>query len=237
MIITSDYKLAAGKSLPIELPNLAQTKFLVPTEISVYTKKDTLISPAKNVSVSVSCGSNKLVVLHEAYFQTTHEINLSDYRCRLNEGNDVLLNLINTSSSEFATFRIEVEYTPTYGNIIYQNSYLEVFNRTMKDIYSAGICSRIVFHFNHPVKKAELMSIFSRDKEDEEWFDSLEMGDTDENNQYVLDFTDDELKFYPRYLNMMELTVPKREKASTDDDDDDDDLRLHVLAYGFPRTN
>ena len=227
MIITSEHKLPNSKSVVVELPNLALSKHLVPSKISVFTKqdKDTAIE-SKHVSLSVSCGSTRILVLQEAYFQTSNEVDLSDHRFRLNEGCDVALHL--TNLGEIATFRIEVEYVPSYGAIIYQNTFTE-FNRVAKEIYKAGVCTRLVLNFNKPVKGAELLSLFSRDSEesaDNEWFDSLELGET-EDNQYVLDFTDSELKYYANFLNMMELSVPKRE-------DTEDELRLYVIAYGFP---
>lgn len=227
MIITSEHKLPNSKSVVVEFPNLALTKFLVPSKISVFTKqdKDSAVE-SKNISLSILCGSTRILVLQEAYFQTSNEVDLCDFRSRLNEGCNVSVELANRG--ELATFRLEVEYIPTYGSIIYQSTFTE-FNRVTKEIHKSGMCTRLVLNFNRPVKGAELLSLFSRaESGDDEWFDSLELGET-EDNQYVLDFTDSDLKYYANYLNMMELSVPKRE-------DSDDELRLYVVAYGFPRS-
>jgi len=234
MIVTTEHKVANSKSITIDFPNLAHTKFLVPSKISFYTKKqldDKTIEniEARNISAIVSVGGSRIHVLHEAFFQISNVVDLSDNRCKLNEGGDV--SVILTNHAEVTTFTVEIEYVPSYGNIIYLNSYTE-FSRVTKDIYKIGLCTRLILRFNRPVQEAELIMLFSRTKEsdvDDEWFDTLVLGET-EDNQYVIDFTDNETKIYPKYLNMMELSIPKNKT-----DSDDEDLKLYVVAYGYPR--
>lgn len=249
MIVLSEYAVKQGATVKVELPNLALLKHQIPMKITVtmkQTNSQAEPTPAKDLSMLVTCDKGNILSLQPAYFQLSNEVDLSEYRCKLNEGTNVSLSLTNNSDIH-KTYQLEVQYVKTYGSIIYQNSFSD-FDTVMSHIHSVGFCTRLILRFNQPVKGAELVSLFNRkqsmkDSEsdtsstDDEWFDSLELGETDENS-YIIDFTDSEFRIYPNYLHLMRLVVPKTQPVAADEneDDEDDKLRLHVVAYGFNRS-
>lgn len=240
MNISTKRGLKGGKICKINLPNLANNRYLVPNEISVYQigERGEKV-PVKNISLSVMCGNASILTNQPAYFQLTNSVDLTDFQHKVAEGCNMELSLTN-NTTDHRDFYISTQYKQTYGNIIYQNSYNE-FGNVMNDIHSAGLCTRLVLNFNRPVKGAELVSIVNKELDDEkevdtEWFDSLELGDTDENS-YVIDLTEEGFSMYSQYLNFMKLVIPKDNEQSNEDDDDDEEqeeLKLYVVAYGFP---
>lgn len=253
MMIVTEHAIKQGGTVKVDLPNLSLLKQQIPMKISVLMRQTSAqaeLVPAKDISVMVACDKSNILSLQPAYFQLSNEIDLAEYRCKLNEGTNVSVTITNNSSSVHRTYQLQVQYVKTYGSIIYQNSFCE-FDTVASQIHSAGVCTRMILKFNHPVKGAELVSLYNRvpsggennaddgssTAADDEWFDSLELGDTDENS-YIIDLTDSELRIYSSYLNLMRLVIPKTQAPVADDDDDDEDdkLRLHVVAYGFTRS-
>lgn len=219
----------SSRTLPIQiaLPDFTD-RFLIPSKItlnSVVSQGEKVVrTPVKDIVCKVT-GSAELFFLKESYFQYSHIIDLSDKHSLLSDGHSIKL-LLQRSTQEASpvTVEIDVEYTSTEGVIIFQNTY-DTFEKVMEDIFDAGRCTKLMLSFNRPLKGTQMTPSFEVRDSENEWITGLELGDTNEDKSYVIDFTDPELVQYPRYLNYLNLKV--------DYNNDTEPLKLYVLAYGF----
>ena len=244
MNVTIEVKLREGKSQKIDFPNFSKNRFLIPKSLEVSEvhkngERNENVA-AKDCTVSVQ---NGLFVFQPPFFQLTNNIDLNEFRWRLADGNEFSVILTNNNSSEQRIFLLNLTYERSHGNIIYQNTYTEFGTNVTNDVYSVGHCTRLILSFNRAVKGAELVPIvdnLQRNESDQDWFDTLELGDT-EDNAYVIDFTNEGFEIYPNYLNYMRLYIPKENETAVEGDDEDDeeedDLKLYVIAYGYPKSS
>ena len=240
MNITCDHKLKASKSCKINLPNFSYNRSLVPMELNFYELGERgNKAAAKNISVAVQCGNATQFVHQPAYFQLSNTIELSDHRHIVAEGTNVSV-LLTNNSSDHKHYQVAVKYTESDGNIIFQNSYTD-FTNVLSDVHKAGRCTRLMLNFNRPVKGGEMIPTVNRvksEQDEDDWIVALELGNT-EDNSYMIDLTDSELRIYSEYLNFMSLVLPEPENQPDEDDDEEEheELKLYVVAYGFPNTH
>lgn len=211
----------------IKLPDFT-SRCLVPSQITlnVLQKKGTERTPARDITCKIT-GSTELFSYKEPYFQCSNVINLSEKGSIIANGHPLTITL-NPSTNESSPKEIEivVDYTRTEGAIMFQQTY-DMFDKVMQEIYNSGTCTKLVLSFSRHLKNTQMVPSFEIKDNEDEWITGLELGDTNAEKAYVIDFTDPELAMYPRYLEFMNLNV--------NNDDEDEPLKLYVLAYGFMR--
>lgn len=204
---------------------------MIPSKISITEQvgsgdnKQTI--PIRDIDCKVA-SSCELFYLKSPYFQCSNEINLLDKYATISDGFPVTV-LLNSCIHDAnpRDVSVEIEYTRTDGIIIFQNTYDGNFEKVLDEVYQAGRCTTLILSFDQPVKDGQLVRSFEYEESDTDvdWIQGLELGDTDEDHSYTIDFTSPELVNYPRYLEYLRLNA----KSS----DPENALKLYVLAYGF----
>jgi hypothetical protein len=223
----------------ISLPDLSTDRSLVPSNIVLEISDDKAINPASNLSCEVS-GSSQFAFMKEPYFKLSNVINLGESAAN---GVPVKIKIVPNSQIESGkTLVVTTTYSQTDGTIIFQGSYDSMFSEVLTDVAKSGHCTTLYLLFNKKVTGAQLIPIFSSENEENNeggdenddgnevgWLDTLELGETNEENSYVIEFSGD-LAEYSKNLRFLTLHISKDNRSS-----DDDPLKLDVLAYGFSR--
>ena len=224
-------KIAGGKNEKVELPNLACKYYMVPSNITVTQDLNGQTGPAKSIDVAVSSGNSQLVNASRALFDLTNVIDLSEKSYLLGEGRTVTMSVSNRHREPVQLY-FNIDYERNQGNLIYQNRY-DTFENILKEVHAVGHITRLVFVFSWKVTGVRLLPLFDH-VESVEWIDGLELGDSDEDGRYVLDFADPEAKdlaIYSEYLNCMKLDVPKEHMSRGENGEEQ--LTVSVIGYGF----
>ncbi len=229
MSFTTTVKIAGGKTEKIELPNLT-TKFgLIPETLKIEQTVNGQKCPAKSVDLVVTTGNTQLFQASRALFDITNVVDLTCKKDSLGEGKPVSLSIANRNR-EPSTFTINVDYVSHQGNLIFQNHY-DTFDNVLQEVFSAGQITRLVFVFKWKVSNVKLIPTFSHDSS-VEWINGLELGDSDENGVYAIDFTESsDLALYSQYLNFMKLDIPK--EFMSRGENGEELLTLSVVSYGY----
>ena len=228
MSFTTTVKIAGGKNEKIELPNLALKFGLIPEKIKVEQTLNGESGPAKSIDLVVTTGNTQLFQASRALFDITNIVDLSDKTNSLGEGRTVTL-LLSNRHREPVAFTINVHYACHQGNLIFQNRY-DMFDNVLQEVYNSGQITRLVLVFSWKVSGVKLLPTFTHDSSIE-WIDGLELGDSDENGVYAIDFASDDLSLYSQYLNFMKLDIPKEHMSRGEDNEEN--LTLSVVSYGY----
>ena len=226
-------KIAGGKNEKVELPNLSYKYFLVPSKITVnqIVNGQSEPKPAKSIDVTVSSGNCNVVNASRALFDLTNIIDLSEKSYLLGEGRTVTLSVSNRHREPVQLY-FSIDYERNQGNMIYQNRY-DTFDNLLKEVHAVGHITRLVLVFSWKVSGVRLLPLFDHD-DSVDWVDGLELGESDEDGRYVLDFADPEandLAIYSEYLNCMKLDVPKEHMSKGESGEEQ--LTVSVIGYGF----
>src|SRR3989344_3582736 len=201
MKLSMTCNLHASTPIKVELPNFARDQRLTPKTLTFEFQENNVRVPARDLTCRAT-GITELCYMREPYFQCSNVIQLD----RL-DGAPTVLDICGgkTLGSNPRHLVLSIEYEATDGIITYQNTFNEV-DKIMKDIGSnAGYVYTLMLSFNKPVKGAQLVPLFETSNEDQ-WISGLELGDTNENNAYVIDFSG-ELKIYAEYLEYLTLRI------------------------------
>jgi hypothetical protein len=220
-------KIGASRQETIEFPSMSY-KLLAPEVVTITeVNTDGVESPARELLCKINCGGAEIINASECYFTTSNEFKLIDFSQNHKRGGELSIYITN-KTHEGKTYSITVEYSPCKGVILYQQK-CDRFEKILKEIYTAGTCSRLVFSFNRKVKDIQIRPTTEVDQPDV-WISGLEIDSIDEEKAiYTIDFTD-ELAVYPQFLNFLQIVA---EDSSADEQREP--LFMYIMAYGFPR--
>ena len=224
-------KIAGGKNEKVELPNLVSKYYLVPSRITVTQTMNGQTGPAKSIDVTVSSGNSQVASASRALFDLTNTIDLSEKSYLLGEGRTVTMSVSNRHREPVQLY-FNINYERNHGNLIYQNRY-DSFENLLKEVHAVGYITRLVLVFSWKVTGVRLLPLFDHD-DSVDWIDGLELGDSDEDGRYIIDFADPEAKdlaVYSEYLNCMKLDVPKEHLSRGENGEEQ--LNVSVIGYGY----
>ena len=231
-------KLAGSATSTLEIPNFATERFYVPVKVIIENE-----SESDDSGLSLECiiqyDGTTISRTSEAYFKFSNTIDLEPYKNQVNNC-EMSLKLRNMTR-EPETFSITIEYAYYTGTLIYENTFNDKFDEILADVHKYGRCTRLTMKTSHPIENATIVPNFYRvenENENEdakaeegggelEWLEALEIGDTDEDNCYDIDLSDEDLELSARKLNFMKLQLPGVSEI--------DDFKIFILAFGFKK--
>jgi hypothetical protein len=243
-VLNAEMKIAGGNQGKLELPNFASNHCYVPSKLSLKNLSDESKEEADRCGLRIDCSVqlDNVVVLRstESFFKFSDTVELKSFKNQVNSNSKIWLNIRNLDRSAH-TYSIAVEYMYYEGDRIYENVFNDKFAEILPEVANCGQCTKLYIKSSHPLKNTNIVPTFSKlnlsseeecsdsegEDDDFEWLDKLEIGETDEENCYVLDLTDADIQVHARNLNFLELQV--------NGIDDFDDFKLYVLAFGFRR--
>lgn len=232
-------KIKKAESLKVSIPNF-KSSCLLPTKLRLNVQE---------LEFSLLSGNNTLVKYTEPYFRIYNEIDLSDFRAKINDGEDLSLAVKNLAKGELHLL-ITIIYEKQLGNIIYTNTYYDNqvnFEQCLTDIEIAGQLTQLIIDADSVIKSIILDPIYKlrkkigNDKEPEDegineaefsnWTSGLAIQNSKPSSRMVIDFTDTELRNYVKYLQFYKLKIvfveeklEKGEKVSP---------KMHVVCFGY----
>lgn len=222
MKFQTEFKLGAGKNVQIECPDNT-AKYLVPSKIVVAEQVAGQWTPARKISLKISCANREFVNMEAPAFRKSNEIDLTnDVEC----GELVLLKFVN-NSRDHKTLRAEIFYKQATGVLMLQE-YTNNIDDALSRVTKSGRVLRIYLGFNRPVPACRFIPTFTCD---EEWLAPFELPETDSDNTYDLDFTGEDLQGYNTVLHTFHVDVEDlKSKVS-----DLPELEIAMLCYGFKK--
>lgn len=232
IMLSTTVKIPQNKSVELKIPDLSRSRFLVLSSLSVLQSEDSKSwTPAKDLDLRLKNGNTELLYVSYGLLGLKHQIVLNDLNKEFLRGYEkMVLTLKRNNNTEILYFyKIICNFVPTNGTLLYQYSY-ESPENVLNDVFNNLNCVNLVLHFNLPIKSAELQPIYESSDFSTtcQWLSCLELGETDAENCYIIDFTNSELIEYAKNLEYMKLKLP--------DNLPKDKLKITVLAYGFHKS-
>ncbi len=227
--LSTTVKIPPNKTVEVRIPDLSRSRFHVLNSLTLLQSEDGKSwSPAKDLDIRLRNGTTEILYVSYGLLNLKNVISLSEYNKEFLRGCEKLaLNLKRNSGTDVMyLYKIQCCYTPTNGSLLYQFTY-DAPDNILSDVYNHLNCANLILHFNVPVKSAELQPIYESSDfpNTGQWLSCLELGETDAENCYIIDFTNAELLEYAKHLDYMKLKLP--------DNLPKDKLSITVLAYGF----
>lgn len=248
MELQLNYKIKKAETEKIALPNLKES-CLLPTKIKFSVQE---------LEFSLFSLNNSLFRYGEPYFRVFDEIDLSDYRNKIGEGDDLTMMVKNLSKKEL-DLGITIVYEKQVGNIIFINTYHDNqvnFDRCLEDFSGAGYITQLIIDAEQPISSVILDPIYkikpktpisngSSETTDEETVDPI---DLEEHSNWVgylgiqnakptprviLDFTSKKQRAFVKYLKFYRLKIAFAPDASANSGTGDKSTRVHLIGYGY----
>lgn len=224
-------KIKKGESVKLPIPNF-KSSCLLPTKLK-FTNQE--------LEFSLVAVNNTLIKYAEPYFRVYNEIDLADLMSKINDGEDLTMVIKNLAKGELL-LGITVTYEKQLGNIIYTNTYHDNqvnFDHCLDDIEIAGQLTQLIIDAESPISSVILDPIYrlrpvkgnTESELDMEafsnWSNSLAIQNAKPSTRITIDFTDNDLINYVKFLRFYRLKVvfADVEKNSSP--------KMHLVCYGY----
>lgn len=231
-------KIKKGESIKIPVPNF-KNMCLLPTKLR-FTNQE--------LEFSLIAVNNTLIKYSEPYFHIYNEIELGDLMNKINDGEDLMMIIKNMNPKGEILFGVTVIYEKQLGNIIYTNTYYDNqinFDQCLDDIENAGQLTQLIIDAEVPISSVILDPIYKLRKQTKSaegindtdeldmtllmnWSNSLAIQNSKPHNRIVIDFTDNDLTNYVKFLRFYRLKV-----IFADGDKVSNNPKMHILCYGY----
>lgn len=238
-----------AKTVKINIPNLSKKHQMLPVRFYFKHKstgEDNSFCEPSLISCKIRAGNEIVADWSQARFSVNKYIDLEDRLCKLQEGRDINVELMNVSNyrgdtRDSLTVQMVVEYMQNYGGVIYQNTITNQMNLSsiLENIREVGHCTRLLINLEKSlnVNSLDLIPNFNStgnptgdDDASDSWLCSLTVEEQEENSgNFAIDFIDSDLMEYSNYLDFFKINLNTNAEASNTDD-----AVIHVVAYGYP---
>ena len=218
-------KIPKSKSIEIKIPTLTKTRFMVIDSIEILQSTDLeKWEPAKDLDIRIKSGNNEIRYISYGLLNISNIIDFKDKLYDMVGLTNLILHVKrNNNNEQIYIYKFNMNFVHTFGNLQYQYSYdINTVDKIFSDIVNNCVCTRLILGFNMPVSKIELEPQY--DSENYHWLDSLELQETDSDNCYTIDFTNESFVEYSKYLDFINIKLPENISK---------DIKIFVLAYGW----
>lgn len=219
--------ITANANMDVLLPDMT-SMWKVPSHIKVYQmsgpKGEKVEEQPRDVAVRLFSGTTELLSYNEPFFQTENEIDLEPFWGMIEKSGRLKVTIIN-KMREPRDFRLVTTYSDSMGSVIYQER-TDNFDSIMESIVSKGRCSVLNISFDKPVEALSFLTTSTCIEGN--WISSFSatVNEEEEHQQFVFNFTDEEMSEYSGFLKYLKLSVKAKNP--------NDNIRAYVTAYGFP---
>jgi hypothetical protein len=227
MRLQSTHRIAHGKEIDVTIPNLSSSDQLVPTALLFEKRVGGEATSYPNLfSCDIRTSNSTVFSATPAYFEFNRSIDLKQYSLF----GDVTLKLRN-HELHARDFVVTIVYDQSPGRIIAQGK-VSVFSQLVDQVSNMGVCTRLIVKASKPITSLNIINVFdtvnsSGERVDDQWLGGLELGSTDSENCYNIDFLGESLMDYSKNLRHLNFILPE--------DFDSNGLDIYFIAFGFPK--
>lgn len=222
-------KIKKGDTVKLGIPNF-KSHCLLPVKLKFSNQE---------LEFSLVAVNNTLIKYTEPYFKIYNEIFLADMMNKINDGDDLTMVIKNLAKGELV-LGVTVTYEKQLGNIIFTNTYHDNqvnFDHCLDDIETSGQLTQLIIDSETPISSVIFDPIYrwrpnkTTDGEDlsthfSNWSNSLAIQNAKPSTRITIDFTDQELANYVKYLRFYRLKVMFVEGEKQNP-------KMHVVCYGY----
>ena len=261
MQIALDKVCTVSKENEVNIPDLSD-RLLVPRYISFHdiVPNETTLDYPRERNLSCKVRTN---AIHEqfsrAYFQIQDTIDLFEYSNSKDLAKRLQLNIrperTEYNNSTTKKLSIHITYVPYSGHVIWQETFSLVKDRShltfhLNQLKHASKILRVHLKTSIPIKKVSIFPECRKLKGEIDWLDDIcfspsnEEDDslTENENEIVLDFSENELTQYSKLIEFLNFDVEYENTTSTSTQQEitpqktntsTTDWTLHMLIYGL----